>query len=366
MGNKEDKIILISDIHCDQTKVQARVAMSEQTIDEYVEAMQSGVTFQPVVVFYDGKKYILADGFHRVEAAKKSGMTEIDADVRNGGMRDALLFAVGANADHGLRRTNQDKRRAVEILLKDDEWSEWSNVIIAKSCAVSEALVRKVRVSIGGMSGVSSNFERNEVKYKDKHGIDRSMKASNIGKPSLPAGEDRSASPSIGDGQTVTSPPIDEIALPAQTATEPEELFGVLYADFRLIGDKPIPATDDAVVFLRVDPLEVPNAVTQLVEQGFVYVDQAILEGETGRTGKWFTPQHTPLLVFVNGEGVERPIDPIPSVIPDDDAHIDLMKLYFRNHDDIGILGEDGWNRFHMPEDVDALALSEGEGGFET
>ena len=38
----------------------------------------------------------------------------------DGGLRDAILFSVGANAAHGLRRTNADKRRTVLLLWEDE------------------------------------------------------------------------------------------------------------------------------------------------------------------------------------------------------------------------------------------------------
>lgn len=44
---------------------------------------------------------------------------KIKADVREGTRRDGILHAVGANATHGNRRTNEDKRRAIVILLND-------------------------------------------------------------------------------------------------------------------------------------------------------------------------------------------------------------------------------------------------------
>ncbi len=53
------------------------------------------------------------------------------------GKRDAILYACGANATNGIRRTNADKRQAVERLLTDEKWSLWSNVTIAKHCLVS-------------------------------------------------------------------------------------------------------------------------------------------------------------------------------------------------------------------------------------
>jgi ParB-like chromosome segregation protein Spo0J len=54
-------------------EVQARVAMNEETIEEYAEAMRNGEKFPPVVVFSnDDAFYWLADGFHRYHAAKKT------------------------------------------------------------------------------------------------------------------------------------------------------------------------------------------------------------------------------------------------------------------------------------------------------
>jgi len=47
------------------------------------------------------------------------GLTKISADVREGSRRDAILYAVGANASHGLKWTNRDKPNAVMVLLKD-------------------------------------------------------------------------------------------------------------------------------------------------------------------------------------------------------------------------------------------------------
>jgi hypothetical protein len=61
--------------------------------------------------------------------------------VRTGSRRAAMLFSVGANAAHGMRRTNADKRRAVETLLADAEWAAWSDNQIAKACGVSDHFV---------------------------------------------------------------------------------------------------------------------------------------------------------------------------------------------------------------------------------
>src|SRR5262249_9474907 len=106
-----------------------------------------------------------ADGFHRVEAARHANLTEIDADVREGTQRDALLFAVGANATHGLRRTNADKRRAVCLLLRDSEWGQWSDGEIARRCGVSDKFVGKVRHELSPNGSEMRKATRNGRTY---------------------------------------------------------------------------------------------------------------------------------------------------------------------------------------------------------
>jgi ParB-like nuclease domain len=124
---------------------QSRAQLNLDAVKAYAEAMRDGVTFPPVIVFYDGKDYWLADGFHRVAAAVDASITELEADVRQGTRRDAVLFSVGANAAHGVQRSNADKRRAVELLLNDDEWSTWADRKVAVACRVSHTFVAKLR-----------------------------------------------------------------------------------------------------------------------------------------------------------------------------------------------------------------------------
>ncbi|MCC7275806.1 MAG: hypothetical protein IT561_24260 [Alphaproteobacteria bacterium] len=57
-------------------------------------------------------------------------------------------FPPDGNAAHGMRRTNQDKRRAVMALLDDPEWAAWSDGEISRRCAVSQPFVGKLRPAI--------------------------------------------------------------------------------------------------------------------------------------------------------------------------------------------------------------------------
>jgi uncharacterized ParB-like nuclease family protein len=135
---------------------QSRAAISEETVTDYAEAMSAGDEFPPVIAFFDGVEYYLADGFHRLHAVKRLGKTSIQADVRTGTLRDAILYSLGANRDHGLRRSNADKRKCVQTLLEDFEWGDLSVNEMARICAVSPQLVTAVKLEMDGGEKVST------------------------------------------------------------------------------------------------------------------------------------------------------------------------------------------------------------------
>jgi ParB-like nuclease domain len=154
---------------------QPRAAINHQTVTEYASDMKEGAQFPPVVVFYDGTSYWLSDGFHRVEAAWSIGLSEIAASVRQGTRRDAVLYSVGVNATHGLRRTSADKRRAIMTLLSDEEWSQWSDREIARQTRTSHPFVAKIRLDVTG------NISSEKRTYITKHGTTAAMNTAYIG-----------------------------------------------------------------------------------------------------------------------------------------------------------------------------------------
>jgi hypothetical protein len=125
--------------------LQVRVKLNEATIAEYAKEMQDGAEFPPVDVFYDGATYLLANGFHRYSAARSIERKEISVRVHQGNQRDAILFAIGVDTNVGLRRSNDDKNKVVELLLNDDEWKTWSDGKLAKLAGVSDRFIAKVR-----------------------------------------------------------------------------------------------------------------------------------------------------------------------------------------------------------------------------
>lgn len=184
---------------------QARAEIHEDTVAEYAEAMADPDTvFPPCIIYYDGKDYWLADGFHRVAAWSRAGRIEVPAEVRQGDRRRAILHSVAANAAHGLRRSNADKRRAVMTLLEDDEWSQWSNREIARRCGVSDPFVAKVREEASA-NGLQMPAERTV----ERGGVTYQQDTSNIGK-----------------ARPVEQPDTEEQDQPAASGDEPERQPG--------------------------------------------------------------------------------------------------------------------------------------------
>src|SRR6478672_78231 len=57
---------------------QVRAVIQPAVVEQYASAMNDPASqFPPVVVFRDGSRYILADGFHRLAAARKNGFKGI-------------------------------------------------------------------------------------------------------------------------------------------------------------------------------------------------------------------------------------------------------------------------------------------------
>ena len=137
--------IKISDIDL-ETSVQIRVKIEPDTVADYAAHIQAKKPpLPPIVVFGPDSrgKFFLSEGWHRLEANRRAGRAGISATIKDGGWKDALEHALGSNAAHGLRRTNADKRRAVELALK--HWPGWSSRAVEEKCGVSDTFVASIR-----------------------------------------------------------------------------------------------------------------------------------------------------------------------------------------------------------------------------
>jgi phage N-6-adenine-methyltransferase len=140
------------------------------TLHEYAALMvQAGGwgPFPPVDAVEDEERNVWVwDGFHRLgalaEALRLSSNIPdtVLVKVASGSRRDAVRLACGANAQHGLRRTNADKRNSVTTFLLDPEWSQYSDREIARECKVSDRMVNQVRAELEATAKIRSQTER--------------------------------------------------------------------------------------------------------------------------------------------------------------------------------------------------------------
>lgn len=148
MTTQDTKKIELKKIRLDGG-TQPRKKLYEETIQHLTEVLLDGKPMKDdPVVYFDGKDNWLADGFHRYHAHKRAGFTEMQCDSRIGTKRDAFIYSLGANADHGMPRTNEEKRDSVITALNDIELSEESDRAIAAICKVSVMTVGRIRKSL--------------------------------------------------------------------------------------------------------------------------------------------------------------------------------------------------------------------------
>ncbi len=126
---------------------QVRVRICPETVERYREVIKRKKKLPPILVFFDeaADKYWPADGWHRMLAHEEAKKQEIEVEMRFGTQRDALLHALQANEEHGLPRSNEDRRNAVRMLLEDPEWKDLTVTAQAKLANVSRDLVYTVR-----------------------------------------------------------------------------------------------------------------------------------------------------------------------------------------------------------------------------
>lgn len=187
---------------------QMRCRIDDDTVADYRAAMLDGAEFPAVVVFAEGKKYWLADGFHRYRARLSLGARDIRCEVHVGDRFDAIAYAVGANRTNGLRRTNADKQMAVRAALSLERLATWSDRAIAELVGVDHKTVASMRApATGELPQLSANAE----KRTGRDGKSRHVPKSQT--PRVAArGDDRPSMPSPSRIETVghASEPVNE------------------------------------------------------------------------------------------------------------------------------------------------------------
>ena len=127
---------------------QARASLKKDTIAGYAEDMKNGAEFPPCLLYHDGEKYYLVDGFHRYFAAKKIKAPSILVTTVPGTLKEAIEKSWGVNDKHGLPRSREDKRKGVMSALASDEHRGKSDREIAKLCSISHTFVQNIKAEL--------------------------------------------------------------------------------------------------------------------------------------------------------------------------------------------------------------------------
>ena len=188
--------------------------LDEDVVEEYREHLQRATRFPPVEVCRDTDGTLwLFSGFHRIEATKQAGFDEIEANVRPGGKREALLAALSQNATHGLRRSRADVKRAIEVLLLDAHWVTWTDRVIAEHLSLDAKTIGNHRARLA----TEGKIERHGTRTgKDGRAYDYSKKAQD--------GPETDVRP---------SEPIEPAAAAAASVDEPFDKLPLVAADSR-------------------------------------------------------------------------------------------------------------------------------------
>jgi hypothetical protein len=134
---------------------QPRVEIPQRELAEYIQvlAQRRELTGKwaldyPIAFVDPQKVYWLADGFTRAYAHIHAKRTYMDVELYTGTEKEAKLFGMSQNEQHGVRRNPQDRKHCIMELLKDPVWAEREDKWIADQCKVSVCLVHNCQAEI--------------------------------------------------------------------------------------------------------------------------------------------------------------------------------------------------------------------------
>ena len=212
------QLLELCDITVDM-EIQQRVSgLDGALVNEYAEAIQRGAEFPPGRVFHvewrtGAQDYFLSRGFHRFFAHQKAGREGIRVEVIKGSRNDAVVDACGANAEHGARRTNEDKRKAVATL--HSMFPKKSTRAIAEMAKVSHEMVAEYRKQL---SDSDNSRQRGADSQSDGDASDAPAKSNGSGKVTGTDGKEYNS----------RKPPIKESSPAAVAITK--VIGGIIYA----------------------------------------------------------------------------------------------------------------------------------------
>lgn len=204
-------------------------ALRTELDDDAVEAyLRDWDQLPPIDVYIDpetGEKRV-ADGGHRGAAGKLGKKKLIKSRTKKGGKREAELYAMGRNEHHGVRRTNEEKRKIVERLLNDPEWQKmsarWMQEKTGVDAKVIRAIKRERQEEAAARSGAAASAPGGNVPHLEPV-VGKDGKAYPARQPiPKPTGKRKKSGSKMGfDGPTQRTAPVDELGNELEATVEP-------------------------------------------------------------------------------------------------------------------------------------------------
>jgi hypothetical protein len=107
------------------------------------------------------------DGIHTYIARVKAGKDTVSVQVEPGTRLDALIAAAGANHEHGLPRTKDDVKHAINKLLDEKDAQGWSNRDIARMVRCDHDTVNRAAKTYQKAKDEAANNGRGKEKLAD-------------------------------------------------------------------------------------------------------------------------------------------------------------------------------------------------------
>jgi hypothetical protein len=169
-------------IHTDDA-IKPRLELDRRWIEALAKAIRQDCKLPPVVCFYDGDNYWLADGLDRLEAAKLAEQKTILADIRQGSRQEAISYSKSGS------RRNKEKQQVVDRFLEllkfmgEEEKKYWSNIDIGAYCAVSNTQVsnRMKEVGYKQPSALLRKSSKGEIFSRDISKVQQNRKSTSKG-----------------------------------------------------------------------------------------------------------------------------------------------------------------------------------------
>lgn len=221
--------IRLSEIRTDAW-IHARVGTDVGAVREDADAVLDGDERDPVVVFRDGKVDWLSDGYLRF-SAQTDQAADIECIVAEGTPWDAKLYASYANARHGERLSQADRRRLARQYLEDGRSRDWSAREIASWIGSTHKTVRKVANEMEASGEIPQTTEKlcADGRTRDVSGIALANRARaaataatmEAGSPgeAQPTANPRRSKPQKGTAKSVRAP-LAKVYAPDGTAVD--------------------------------------------------------------------------------------------------------------------------------------------------